>query len=824
MKFKLVGCLLLMGLGALGQTPAPEMKKGFAGLVISTTNGTPLPASVITIVASGKKIITDHLGKFSLSDMKDGKYLIRISSMGYNEILKEITLPGEMTINLDEMESELDRVIVTAVAGATKIKRTPVSIYLVSKKELTQSNGTNLIDVLVKAAPGISAITTGPNISKPFIRGLGYNRVLTLYDGIRQEGQQWGDEHGIEIDPYGISRAEIVKGPASLLYGSDAIAGVVNLLPGYPDGKEGKLSGDATSEFQSNNGLIGSSASLHYRKNGWLWGARGSARMATDYQNSVDGRVYNTGFSEKHLSLMTGWETPRMKNYLHTTYYDNLQEIPDGSRDSLTRAFTYQTEEADKDDIRNRLLVPDGLRNKYAISPLHQYIQHFRIYHKGFYNLGGGNLSTILGFQQNSRKEYNHPTQPNQAGLNVLLNTLNYEVKYGFPEWKILQLTVGVNGMLQVNRNKDATDFPIPDYRLFDIGSFLMAKKEFTRWSISGGIRLDHRNVNWNDFYIRKDRPDSFTRQVHFPDTALASLAFPSFAQKLSGLSGSIGFVYNFSNRLTLKANVARGYRSPSIPETGSDGLDPGARIYYIGNRNFKPEFSFQTDMGLFGNYPNFDFSFELFNNQISNYIFFQKQFKPDGQPLEIVPGNATYAYKQGSARLYGTEASLAYHPKSIPWFSLQYNLSAITGINTDKQSLKIEGEDAKYLPLIPPFKSVGRIRIDLPQKSLQLTDVFFQTEIESNAAQTRFYAVDDTETRTEGYLLVNFSAGLSLKNKKEQTIIRLQLQANNLFDITYQSHQNRLKYFEYYSYSTSGYQGIYNMGRNLAAKIIFSW
>jgi len=99
---------------------------------------------------------------------------------------------------------------------------------------IDQNLSTNIIDAIAKTLPGISAVTTGPNISKPFIRGLGFNRVLTLYDGVRQEGQQWGDEHGIEVDGYGVAKIEVVKGPASLSYGSDALAGVVNLIPFPP--------------------------------------------------------------------------------------------------------------------------------------------------------------------------------------------------------------------------------------------------------------------------------------------------------------------------------------------------------------------------------------------------------------------------------------------------------------------------------------------------------------------------------------------------------------------------------------------------------------
>ncbi len=818
------GMALLITLAASGQANPTSDKSLFSGYLVSAKNSRPIDSALITIQVSGKKIFSDSSGYFEIREWQKSKLLIRISSPGFIPLTREISFPRKEIIRLTEWETDLDQVVVTAVTGATKIKRTPVSIAIVSQKEMNKSTSSNVIDALLKSVPGISAITTGPNISKPFIRGLGYNRVLTLYDGIRQEGQQWGDEHGVEIDPYGIARAEVVKGPASLMYGSDAIAGVINLIPGSPAESDGRINGDAVTEYHSNNGMIGATIGLHYKTKGFLWSMRGSAKSAMDYQNKIDHRVYNTGYSEKNLSLMAGWESEKYKNYIQLNVYDNLQEIPDGSRDSLTRIFTYQIEEANKDDIRNRPLVSHDRSLTYRIADLHQHIQHYRLYQKGTYSLGSGELSTLLGLQQNIRREYNHPVFPKQPGLYVKLTTLNYEVKYNFREWAGIRFTYGINGMYQENSNRDATDFPIPDYHLFDIGTYLIAKKEFNKTVLTGGIRLDNRHINWQNFYTRKEAQTGFMKQVSFPDTALATVNFPAYTRNFNGISGSLGLVHLFSNALSFKANFATGYRSPSIPEIGSDGLDPGAHIYYIGNRNFQQEFNWQTDIGLFFTYPDVDANIELFNNQINHYIFLQKLFNSSGQPLEIIPGNFTYAYKQGSARLYGAEANIAFHPNAYPWLNLQNNVSMIIGINTDKEALKISGMDAKYLPLIPPFRTATRLRATLPVKKEWFSDAYLQTEIETYATQSKFYAVDNTESRTEGYTLVNIGAGISLVNKKGESFCQLFINANNLFNIAYQSHQNRLKYFEYYNTDPDARSGICNMGRNIAIKAIISW
>ena len=288
MKNLWVGFTLLITLSAMGQDLHNPDRFLFSGHLVAGKDSQPVASAVIKILSTGKKIVSDSNGHFEIRELQKSKILIRISSLGLITLNKEIFFPGKEVIRLTESEKELDQVVVTAVTGATKIKRTPVSIAIVSQKEMNKSTSSNVIDALLKSVPGISAITTGPNISKPFIRGLGYNRVLTLYDGIRQEGQQWGDEHGVEIDPYGIAKAEVVKGPASLMYGSDAIAGVVNLIPGSPAETDGRIKGDAVTEYHSNNGMIGATIGLHYKTKGFLWSMRGSAKSAMDYQNKID--------------------------------------------------------------------------------------------------------------------------------------------------------------------------------------------------------------------------------------------------------------------------------------------------------------------------------------------------------------------------------------------------------------------------------------------------------------------------------------------------------------------------------------------------------
>ena len=176
------------------------------------------------------------------------------------------------------------------------------TIATIGKREMDRNVNNNIIDAIIKGIPGVSAVTTGPNISKPFIRGLGYNRVLTLYDGVRQEGQQWGDEHGIEVDDYSVQRVEVLKGPSSLMYGSDALAGVINIQSIVPQ-PEGSIRANLLSEYQSNSHLRGFFGDIGGMKHGFSFNAYGSYKGAEDFQNKYDGRVFNSKFTESRVTV-----------------------------------------------------------------------------------------------------------------------------------------------------------------------------------------------------------------------------------------------------------------------------------------------------------------------------------------------------------------------------------------------------------------------------------------------------------------------------------------------------------------------------------------
>lgn len=784
-----------------------------SGTVTEKKTGSPLAAATVYIADLKIGAVADSNGHYTFRSLPSGTYLVEVRNVGFRAITKNVTINGEVTENFELTDNAVEEsvVVVTGLSKATQVKHSPIPIVAINHDYLIRNMSTNVIDAIAKI-PGVNALTTGPNVSKPFIRGLGYNRILTLYDGVRQEGQQWGDEHGIEVDQYGIERIEVIKGPASLSYGSDALAGVVNLIP-YQPAPEGKVIENIMGEYQSNNGLFGGSAMLAGSNNGFEWMGRVSHKRATNYQNKYDGRVYGTAFKETDASVSLGLH--KKWGYAHIGFelYDDQQEIPDGSRDSASRKFTKQITE----DDTFRPIVSDAELKSYTITPLHQRVQHYRFYSANNFTLGKGRLSVNAGFQRSVRREFSHPVLSDIAGLYLQLNTWSYDIKYYFPEFAGWNLSVGVNGMYQTNDATHGTEFIIPSYHQFDAGPFALLKKTIGKLDIAGGIRYDSRNFKNDELYTKPNPATGFDMAVTGADIAGADNPFTANRYHFSGVSGSIGATYNFSEKFSMKANISRGFRAPNILEISANGVHPGTNIYQIGSPDFKPEFSIQEDIGFAYSSKYAVIQLSIFNNNLNNYIFNQRLLNSAGDDSVIVAGNQTYKFQQGKAALYGGELSIDIHP--VKPLHFENSLSVVYGKNKGVDP-KLQNDSNRYVPFIPPLHGVSELRYDIETKHSLITHGFIKAQLAYYAKQDRVYLTDNTETPTAGYTLFNAGIGGSITNKKDRILFNVYLMANNLFDVAYQDHLSRLKYFEPYPGSPNGHPGIYNMGRNFSVKI----
>jgi iron complex outermembrane receptor protein len=813
---------------ALIQFPArlrAEEQKSITGKVIDAQTKEPLPGAVVSIPDLKKSVPTNVQGVFEIGELPvQGKYIIQVSYIGYKTLNITLDLGKSESLNFALVPSfiESSEVIVTGVSKATEMKKSPIPIVAINKNFIDQHAASGNVIDLIAGVPGVSAVTTGPNVSKPYIHGLGYNRVVTLQDGIRQEGQQWGDEHGIEVDQNSIDRIEIIKGPASLSYGSDAIGGVINLISPAPVA-EGKIAGLVQGTYGTNQSLFNGSFRLQGNQKGLIWGTILSGKIAKNYENAHDGRVYNTGYQEKDARAMIGMNKTWGYSYLNASLFDDLQDIPDGSRDSASRKFTKQITDSDT----FRPIVSNHELNTYAIPVLHQHVQLFRIYNNSLFNLGSGNLIVNLGFQYSHRREFTHPQNSEIPGLNLELTTYTYDFKYNF-EWpKDYEMSLGLNGMYQTNRLGYSTDFPIPAYHQFDIGPFIILKRSFGKLDISGGIRYDSRSFLGKSAYID-------TLVPYYPSLYTGSnpegspnllLQFPSLKKNFGGASGSLGATYNFDAQFLIKANIARGFRAPSISELSANGPDPGSQIYHVGNRSFKPEFSTQEDIGAFLTYSHFSGSVELFTNTLENYIFQEQILNTDGTPQRVNPDGSNnphgtyskFTYVQSKARIQGGEISLDLH--LIHWLHFENSLSITQGQNLGTGATV--PDSLKYLPFIPPFHTHSEIRGNFKKGFSILQNLYVSLSLDHFNAQNQFFSAYGTETRTPGYNLINAGMGADLTNSKGKVFLKVFVEGKNLAGTVYQSNMSRLKYFDNPVVPKGIAPGIFNIGRNIDFKLV---
>jgi iron complex outermembrane receptor protein len=745
--------------------------------------------------------VTDLDGKYKITNLPASKITVQVTAVGYKTIAQVIDLKTTTTADfkMEEAIKEESEIVVTGNAGAIEKNKSPYAISLVSKEQLVQTASTNIIDAIANQ-PGISQVTTGSGISKPVIRGLGYNRVVVVNDGIRQEGQQWGDEHGIEIDEFAVDKVEILKGPASLAYGSDAMAGVINLIsaPNVPDGK---IQSSLLSEYQSNNGLYALSARNSGNIKGIHWDVILSDKAAHSYRNAYDGYVFNSGFKEQSASASIGTNRSWGSTNLKLSAYHFIPGIVEGNRDSATGRFTMPVNQSGSE---GEIIAPENVLKSYKIQVPYQVINHYKAIWTTNYIMKKGALKSIIGWQQNDRQEFDNILAPNQYGLYFKLNTLNYDFRYELPEKHNTLVSFGIGGMAQNSQNL-GTEFLVPGYSLFDIGAYGIARKTIKSWTLNAGLRIDTRSEQTESLYL-----DSADRKVS-ESTPGAETKFQAFHVFFPGFSGSAGATWQINKDLNMKINVSKGFRAPNIAELGANGVHEGTFRYEHGNPNLKPEQSVQLDYGLGFNSQHVTAEISLFGNYINQFIFFSKlNNSRGGDSLE--DGYAVFQYTQGNALLYGGEAMIDIHPHPLDWLHFENTFSFVNTQQLNKP------DSEKYLPFTPPAKITSELRANKKKLYKSWTDAWLSFGIDYYLAQNKIYSAFNTETATPGYLLLNAAAGTSYKSNGK-TRLTFVLTANNLLDNAYQSHLSRLKYADY-NYVT-GRTGVYNMGRNIGVKVI---
>ncbi len=734
------------------------------GKVTEKATGETLAGATIFIPDLKTGAATNSEGIYMINNLPKSTFLIQVSYVGYMAITRVVDLRKTTTVDFELSESaiEAQEVVVTGNALSSDNSQSSISITPIAKNQLLTLPSTNLINS-ISTVPGLSEITTGGAVSKPVIRGLSYNHVITLNEGVRQEGSQWGDEHGIEIDQFSADRIEVLKGPASLFYGSDAMGGVINILEPNP-APLNTVKGEMVSQFSTGNKLFGNSLMAEGNQNGLIWRIRGTYKTASSYRTPSE-YIYNSGFWEQDLSGMIGLNKRWGYSHLHFSLFDTKIGIIDGTRDSVTHLFISHD---------GNTVTPDEAKSRDIAVPF-QLVSHEKLTSVSNFVIKNSQIRINLGYQVNDRKEF--AETPQEPGLYFHLDTWTGDAKYTLSLAKSLELVGGFSGMTQTNRNK-GIEFLVPDYNLQDIGGFIYSKKSWERFTINAGLRYDFRHVEGKSMFLdSKGKP-----------SASGDTLFTGFNTTFSAITGSTGMTYKINRTFNLKFNLGRGFRAPNIAELGSNGVHEGTFRYEIGNPALKPETSLQIDGELSANTKYLNAVFNGFYNTIGNFIYSRN----NGNEKRLQNGirYPVYRYIQGNSVLTGFELELDIHP--VDALHLDNNIDYVYGINA---TTKVP------LPFIPALHSQHDLKwvVKTGQKSI-LQAPWVEAGIEIHYAQKR---IDVFETETPGYVLLNASLGAGIKVQKQHWT--LFISGKNLTDIQYYDHLSRLKPL-----------GIYNMGRNI--------
>lgn len=768
---------------------ASQAQKATLSGKVTSEKGEPLAGATIFIHDIKTGAIADSNGLYKTPQISAGNYLVEVSYQGYGSLTEHINITVNTIKNfvLSEAVMEQQEVIVTGVSTASRLRQATQPISIVRRNDLLQTASTNIIDALTRQ-PGVSSVTTGQAIAKPVIRGLGYNRMIVLNDGIRQEGQQWGDEHGIEIDEYSVQRAEILKGPASLMYGSDAMAGVINFMTNVPV-EQGTIKGNILGTMMDNNDLTGFNANLAgHLKGGFNWNVYGSSKSAGDYRNKLDGKVFNSRFRDKNFGGYIGLNKHWGFTHILFSNFDQKVGLAEGERDSATGKFlVYPGTNVE------RIATGDELNSKNIYAP-YQHIKHFKLTADNNIALGKGHLNATVGFQRNQRMEFGEPgaTDPE---LYFDLKTINYNFQYhphSFDKWNI---SFGVNGMSQQNENS-GEEVIIPEYNQFDVGAFGYVKRTMNKYTFTGGLRADVRRLNTTELMDG------------------SGVKFAALSKTFSNFSGSAGISYEATKEITFKANIARGFRAPTVAELLSNGAHEGTNRYEYGQADLKSETSLQLDGGAEFGTEHFSLGLHLFYNNIQNYIYYRKLNNTSGgDSLVNADGEEVTAFRfdQSGAALSGFELSFDLHPHPLDWLHFENSFSFVRG----KFNNAIEG--TTNLPFIPAPKWNSELRADFKKAGDNLSNIYVRLEMEYTARQENIFSAYNTETPTDGYTLFNIGLGTDI-GAGGKKLLSIHLSFNNISDVAYQNHLSRLKYAAH-NYANNR-TGVFNMGRSFSLKI----
>lgn len=679
-------------------------------------------------------------------------------------LLFVLPLYSQQTDSIKQIE--LESITITATSYKTSSKLNSALSIEVADKDFLRNHFTgNLIQAL-EHIPGVRSMDIGSGFSKPMIRGMRFNRISVNENGIKQEGQQWGSDHGLEIDAFNIERVTVRKGPSSLLYGSDAMGGVVEITQAPPP-FDNQIFGEAMVLGKSVNETFGGSVLLGLKKSAWYTKFRYSEQRFGDYRIPTDTIVYltqkipiynrklkNTAGIERNISSYTEYRSGKYYSnysisnaYQKTGFFPGAHGIPDISRVQ------------DDGDDRN-IELPYSKVNHLKITSRQQYVWDKLI---GYWD---------VGYQKNHREEWSKfhthygtqapPNKDSDKELAFTLDTYSSSIKLKTIASATWEYNAGLDIQYQQNRISGYS-FLLPRYNRFTGGVFGIATwRPSEQLSFSGGIRYDHGNIDisaYSDPYL-----ETYLQEMGYDNELIKQYKWRSYAvnRNFGDFSGSLGIIWNPNIYHLIKANIGHSFRLPGANELAANGVHHGTFRHEQGDPSLNSERGWQLDASYLYENKSISFSITPFFSWFSNYIF----LKPTGEWSVLPHAGQIYRYTGAEAIFAGTEMSFSID--LFPHLKYSFTGEYVYTYNLDENT-----------PL--SFSPPASMRNTITWKKNQFQ---IHAELYSIASQNR---VSKNESTTSGTNLINLGGNINIPIYN--TMIDISLSLRNLLNTKYYNH-----------------------------------
>ncbi len=739
------------------------------GIILSAVDKQPVQGVQVYLHETKIGTLTDSTGRFSIPNVKKGSYHLHITILGFEPVdytLRVDENMQEVRLLLEPTFIEIGRVTIESDMLKSGNKEQSLNVTIADGEYLLRNYGGSLPQTLEKI-PGVTLISMGTGIAKPVIRGLSLNRVIVNDHGIKMEGQQWGFDHGLEIDQYDVERIELIKGATSLLYGSEGIGGIINILPPHIP-KEGSLKTDVLTLYRSNNHLFANSIGVSGNHKKTFFRLRVTTQDFGDYRMPADeftyngfvlplvnNRLKNTAGSERNVTgsvgIVRNWGNLRLT-------VSNFHQRAGMFAGAIGTPRSYQ-------------LTDDG--NPRDIQLPLQRNNHFKAVINSKIMIKDSWLQTDFGYQNNYRREESDPhfhgkgpTPKGKLALGLRLDTWTLNSTFHKYLTERVKMVTGISTQYRHNQ-RDGFEFLLPAYRAANAGAMIYFEYNLNEHTtLSGGARFDY---GWQHIeryvepvYINNETIDGYSQRV------------PETTRSFYNPSGALGVSYSPTRSWNLKMNLARSFRVPSPAELGQNGVHHGTFRHEQGDSSLRSETGIQLDAGMYYTQKKVRLEFTPYFYYFDNYIY----LRPTGSFSPFVDAGQIYRYTEAPAIVAGSELLLEYHPLEKlhleTAFEYVYNFNVETNLP---------------LPFTPPLSISVAGDYDFGKLGKRIESLYVGTGYKYYAPQNQ---VDRNESATPGYGLMYINTGISFRFKQQE--LEVQFRVDNLLDEQYLNHMSRYR------------------------------